>query len=523
MAKLHTGTTPVLEISVTLRSGDADPTPGNTTLALNYYKDGHAKDGYYWTGSAWQAGDATFASAQSSQANSHAHRYVCPAGVLSAADMAGGRLILRAVAATVISSDKEWDIEPPGWLDDAVYISNASGSTNTTAPVGTRGLPAKNMTVATTIGTANGIRKYVFLDGDTYTLLQTYANSEFIGEVGATINMNGQTLGSSVFRNLALTGVGNPQAYDCILLNATFKGTFANRCSLVGACTIGDGTNPTFMVDCATVPFGGATTIALNDLVCFVRFGGEATFTSLTTGTVSLTQLEGIFTFDNTNTGGTINITGIIDLADNSGALCDVNLTDGALSITWINNGGPGLYQVVVHVRDGALAPIADVKVHVFDSTNAAPVWFGETNASGNATFNLKAGTYKIRFAKGTTAFTVPETMVVTKDETFNFTGTPFVAPTAVDPGDCAVYGTIWDSENKPWAGVQIDVYATTPQFVGDITMGKRLGTTHTSAIGEFTIDLGKGVEVRFVVEDAGIDFTKTVPNAANVDIKDWT
>ena len=182
-----------------------------------------------------------------------------------------------------------------------------------------------------------------------------------------------------------------------------------------------------------------------------------------------------------------------------------------------------GLRQITIHVQDGVAAPISGVHISVYDATNVTFLTRGDTDTNGNLLVALDDATYKLRLAKGTTGFTVPETMTITKDETFTFTGTPFVAPTAVDPGDCAVYGTIWDSENKPWAGVQIDAYATTPQFVGDITMGMRLGTVMTDALGKFTIDLGKGVEVRFKVVDAGIDWTKTVPNAANQDVKDWT
>ncbi len=511
---LRVGEAAIIEVQGRQLLAVPTPTAAASTIAIRFYKDGHASDGFYWTGAAWQAGAATVSSTQADQ---FAHDYAFPSTALIAG-MERGRVMARISSATAYGETIWFDVVQASWITDAVYVSG-DGASGTAYPLGLRTSTSDNIVDATAIAVANGVKRIVFIDGS-YTLAQTYEQWTFEGETYAVIDMDGQTLTGSIFKQLTLTGSGNPTAcFECALLNATFEGAFCFRTAVIGSTTLGDGATQLYMVDC----FSDGAVMTLNDLTMFSRFGGNGTFAGLTTGTVDFAGLNGIFTIDNTCTGGTINLAGVFALTDNSGAGCTVTLSDGALSRTRINNGGPGLYEATIHVEDGAAAPLAAVKVHVFDSTNADPRWFGETDAAGDATFNLGAGTFSVRLAKGLTSFTSPETIVVTQDETFTLIGTSFVAPTAADPGDCAVYGTIWDSEGNPWAGVQIDVRATIdPQFVGDITMGDRPGTTRTSALGEFTIDLLKEAEVRFLVADAGIDFTKTVPDAASVDVKDW-
>lgn len=181
-----------------------------------------------------------------------------------------------------------------------------------------------------------------------------------------------------------------------------------------------------------------------------------------------------------------------------------------------------GLRQITIHVQDGVAAPIGGVHISVYDATNVTFLTRGDTDTNGNLLVALDDATYKLRMAKGLHGFTVPESMVVTADATKTFIGTAFTAPTPSAPDKCVLFGTIRDSKTAPMAGAQVDVYATTEQFVGDITLGNRLGTTMTDAAGYFQIELGKGTEVRFVVVDAGIDYTKTVPATANKNIADW-
>lgn len=54
----------IVAVQSTLRTGDADPDAGTIGIAIRKWKQGEGENGYYYTGSAWQAGAAVVTSAQ---------------------------------------------------------------------------------------------------------------------------------------------------------------------------------------------------------------------------------------------------------------------------------------------------------------------------------------------------------------------------------------------------------------------------------------------------------------------------
>lgn len=87
----------------------------------------------------------------------------------------------------------------------------------------------------------------------------------------------------------------------------------------------------------------------------------------------------------------------------------------------------------------------------------------------------------------------------------------------------CMIYGTLLDVAGDPLIGTEVDAYATTPQVVGGAQMGSRIAAATTDALGYFELELERGAEVRFSIEDAGLDETRTVPDAASQDLATWT
>ena len=105
MSVLKSETAAILEIQARSRGSD-DPTGGNINVVIRFFQDGHADNGYYWTGSAWQSSAAIVVSAQR---DFHAHQYVLPNTAL-VSDMENGSLTARPADAGAVGSTVMWDI-----------------------------------------------------------------------------------------------------------------------------------------------------------------------------------------------------------------------------------------------------------------------------------------------------------------------------------------------------------------------------------------------------------------------------
>ena len=105
------------------------------------------------------------------------------------------------------------------------------------------------------------------------------------------------------------------------------------------------------------------------------------------------------------------------------------------------------------------------------------------------------------------------------------FEGTDLVAiPPPSAPDLCVIFGTnLTDAGGNDLVGACVQAFAQTPQVVSGRQLGDPIATTTTDQTGSFTLELIRGSEVRFTVEEAGIDSILTVPDAASQDVATWT
>lgn len=129
-----------------------------------------------------------------------------------------------------------------------------------------------------------------------------------------------------------------------------------------------------------------------------------------------------------------------------------------------LQNIGVGNRVVVVTVEDeGSHAPVPGTWVEVYDETSTTKIAFGYTNASGQITFQLYDGAYKVYLQKiGQYVFTVPEDLTVVAgvdpppDVEVTYEGALFSPTVPPTPDLCTVYG--WErTPNGAGAAVEVE------------------------------------------------------------------
>lgn len=217
-----------------------------------------------------------------------------------------------------------------GYENGAVFVSSA-GSTGTQLYVdGTIDNPiddGQEPNVRTVVDALN-MERVTLLSGASMTLTQTWNNYTFDG-VGGAIALASQDIGGTRFVGLALTGVGVGSgivvARDCILIGVTINGATLIGCNLRSTLTLGAVANYTFNHcisgrDDTIIDFGAAvgnTSAFLN------AWSGNLEIQNLgATGTDVLTiNGNGTITLNANCTGGTVNVTGNIEIVNNGSGI----------------------------------------------------------------------------------------------------------------------------------------------------------------------------------------------------------
>lgn len=214
----------------------------------------------------------------------------------------------------------------------------------------------------------------------------------------------------------------------------------------------------------------------------------------------------------------------LLDLLANkdSGKTYDQS-TDSLEAHTDATGTGVGARQVTIHVNDQASADLPGVEASVFNDTNTVFLTRGITDSNGDLVVALDDNSYNVRLTKAGFGFTVPEPFTVTMDETFIFSGTAFVPTPPSAPNLNTIFGTLRDAMGKPHAGVCVVIKSVVDQVVSGVQETEREVTVVTDVNGFFEIELERNALVSVVVEEAGIDVERTVPDAASQDFATWT
>jgi hypothetical protein len=173
-----------------------------------------------------------------------------------------------------------------------------------------------------------------------------------------------------------------------------------------------------------------------------------------------------------------------------------------------VDNLGPGNRVVEVTVQDDTtLAPIIATWVEVYDATSTTRIAFGYTDSSGQITFQLFDGSYKVYLSKiGQYVFTVPEDLTVSAsppppDVQVTYQGTMFDPGTPPSSDQCIVYG--WEQDIQG-TGLAVEISAqivgddnfleANPHITGD-PVTTTSSPTHVNGNGYWSLTLFRSVE----------------------------
>jgi len=285
-----------------------------------------------------------------------------------------------------------------------VYV-DAGGTNSTTWPYGTPTYPTDTIANGKTIADANSLDKFV-IHGD-LTMSAAMENYTFFGhghmEVAHRINIDSQSVEHSVFNELVIqgtmtnvTGILNITRFtECQLWALSDIHGLAIGGALLGACSILDGGIAIFNdVGCGAL---AACTLTLQaPAICIIaNMKGVLTLAGMDGGTCNISMQNGsILTIDNTNSAGTINITGTGSITDNSQGGCTVNITKPEVDTVEVggtsqtaNDNGADINTLITNVGtpaniDSGGATLSDNLKKIADDNSGAT--FDATNDSLN-------------------------------------------------------------------------------------------------------------------------------------------
>ncbi len=185
---------------------------------------------------------------------------------------------------------------------------------------------------------------------------------------------------------------------------------------------------------------------------------------------------------------------------------------------------GTGARQVTIHVEDTSAVDLSGVQVDIFDSTNTTLLLRVFTDIAGDVTVAIDDGAYAVRLFKSLHTFTVPETLTVTMNQTTTFVGTPVTIPIPSAPNLCVIFGTLVNAGGEDLVGANVRAFAVVDptQAVGGLQLADPIAETTTDQDGFFQLELIRLSLVLFIIEEAGIEFIRTVPDLTSQDLTTW-
>jgi hypothetical protein len=222
--------------------------------------------------------------------------------------------------------------------DGKIYVDD-NGTASTSLPYGSAPYPTNTIANGKTIADANNLHSIVVKGSHSLAAAMEFYN--FLGQgyvnTDEYLNINAQSIEHSTLRNITVTGatgngalLGDQTVYEnCLLYVHTNINGVVRGGSLGGECSIVDAGYALF----TDVFFGQAAPCTLNvqaPTVCnIINMRGSVTISGMDGGIVNITLTDGSFvTIDNTCTAGTITLTGIGTVTDNSSGTTVVALAD---------------------------------------------------------------------------------------------------------------------------------------------------------------------------------------------------
>lgn len=160
---------------------------------------------------------------------------------------------------------------------------------------------------------------------------------------------------------------------------------------------------------------------------------------------------------------------------------------------TLTTGSGSGANQVILYTRSlsDSTTPLNGVQVQVLNNSQTSTEGILFSSSLGQTVFALNNGTYKVRLFKPNYIFTVPESVMVSGNVEKTFYGSLFDPGLPPQASLCRVYGWIYDINNLPVVGAQIEVeIKTVPVRYQNLLLSPFYKTATTDSNGYWFIDL---------------------------------
>lgn len=547
----HTDDAGAMELEYETNVGAGSAVSAKITGYLQSSNDSLGVYAWDWVASAWKQRETM--SGQALASNS-----VLSVDLLSTDTGTGsdkGRVRLRLYAASGLTSATlaidqllfGFNQSSGAYEGGAVWIDTGVSNTGTT--VGVDGIstnPVSTLAAARTIALATNLKRFTVMSGSDITLANTY-NGYLFEAHGVSIHLGGQDITNCHFFGAEVDGIatasgGEQHFHDCDFeTTATFPAnTTFDACSFGGTATIGEA-GDYYLFGCNSRVAGSGTptwdmgaAIGGSD-VSVRKYSGGWTINNIAAGdtmsvggtdmgTVTLNGADGTVDIRGTGKPAVDNRTGSPTLTRTgymNTAAVDTELTAQHGSGSWASGGLTGANAVTVTVEDELAAAVVGAVVAVYNATNTGSVLDQKTtDPSGQVSFSMDAGTYKLRIVKSGIAFTQPETIIVVTDpDVFTITGTNVTIGSPTQPNGCVLTGDLQDIGIGGSASV-INVKYITPQRLGDIIGVGTIVTTTADSAGHFEIEVAQGATVDLEIDDGALDIRFVVPSASSYNIK---
>lgn len=182
-----------------------------------------------------------------------------------------------------------------------------------------------------------------------------------------------------------------------------------------------------------------------------------------------------------------------------------------------------GAYQITTQIYETATTTgIPDYVLSIYDLTNTVFQGKVTTNASGIATLNLDAGTYKVRGRKaGYTPVNTSETLSVSGDGSVTYYADTTSIPAPESSDSCRVYEYCFlPDDTTPMVSVTAtaEINVLPYDLNSKLHSGKIVNGTYDSATGLVYWDLPKGASVTFFIRNVYPSYIdRTVPDETTV------
>ncbi len=168
-----------------------------------------------------------------------------------------------------------------------------------------------------------------------------------------------------------------------------------------------------------------------------------------------------------------------------------------AIKLTLDEVAPNGIRQVILqYYITGGSTPIPGIEVSIYNSDLSVFLERKTTDANGQIIIGRDDGTFKIIAKKAEYAFTVPETIVVTQNETFTLYGDSFTIPLPGNPDACNLYIDLVDLGLEAEEGVEFTANLVPIRAkAGAVILNAQPFTESTDVTGRIIMTLAKGFE----------------------------